>query len=264
MTKSKVVFLALIVYIVFHGFILEPNILNVTRYQVESEELAGVRIVFLSDLHLKKRDYKRLNNIVKLTRNEKPDLVFIGGDFVRNQDYSKNMDIELIASKLTLINKPIYSVLGEADWWCDGKKIVQGLRKNGIHVLENSNARVLVKRRHYIDVIGIADLTTRQPNIDKALSRTRKPRIVLTHNPDVYYDIMDEVSLILAGHTHGGQFVIPFMKPLFIQSKFGAEFASGIITTNHNKMIISKGIGTTGFPVRFNCAPEIIVVDFIK
>ena len=67
----------------------------------------------------------------------------------------------------------------------------------------------------------------------------------------------------MAGHTHGGQFVFPFTPPLFVPSKFGSEFASGLITSSKNKMIISKGIGTTGIPLRFNCKPEIVVVDFI-
>ena len=262
MTKGKVVFLLLILYILLRAFILEPNSLSVTKYQVQSKELSGVKIAFLTDFHFKKRDYKRLNKVVQLTKKQKPDLVLIGGDYAREQDNSKNMDIKLVASKLSLINVPIYSVLGEADWYADGKKIAKDLKDNGVHVLENSARRIVIKRR-YLDIIGIADLTARQPDISKALYKTRKPRILVTHNPDIYYDIMDEVTLILAGHTHGGQFVIPFTPALFVPSKFGAEFASGVIATNHNKMIVSKGIGTTGFPIRLNCVPEIIVVEFI-
>ncbi len=263
MTKGKVVVLLLIIYILLHAFVLEPNSLAVTKYKVQCKELSGVRIVFLTDFHFKKRDYKRLNKIVKLTKNQNPNLVLIGGDYARYQDDSKNMDINLIASKLSLINAPIYTVLGESDWYADGKKIARGLHNNGIHVLENSAKRIKIRRR-YLDIVGIADLTSRQPNISRALSKTRMPRIVIMHNPDLYYDIMDEVTIIFAGHTHGGQFVIPFTSLTVVPSKFGSEFASGLINSNRNKMIISKGIGTTGFPVRFNCVPEIIVVDFIN
>lgn len=263
MTKGKVVFLLLILYILLRAFILEPNSLEVTKYQVQCKELSGVRIVFLTDFHFKKRDYKRLNKVVRLAKKQNPDIVLIGGDYARYHENNKNMDVNLIASKLSLIDVPIYSVLGESDWWADGKKIAKDLKNNGINVLENSARRLVVKRR-YIDIVGIADLTTRQPDISKALTKTRKPRILITHNPDIYYDIVDEVTLILAGHTHGGQFVIPFTPPMFVPSKFGAEFASGVISTNYNKMIVSKGIGTTGFPVRLNCAPEIIVVDFVN
>ena len=75
---------------------------------------------------------------------------------------------------------------------------------------------------------------------------------------------MDETNLILAGHTHGGQFILPFSPPLFVGSKFGAEFASGLISKTQNKMIISKGLGMSGLPLRLNCKPEIVIVDFIK
>ena len=74
---------------------------------------------------------------------------------------------------------------------------------------------------------------------------------------------MEDVDLILAGHTHGGQFILPFTPPLFVPSKFGVEFASGLINTRSNKMIISKGIGTSVLPLRLNCKPEIVIVDFV-
>ena len=263
MNKQTIILLALIVFVLFRSFIVEPNSLEVTKYEIQDSQLAGARIVFLSDFHLKKHDYKRLNQVVKLTKKQNPDIVLIGGDFARGHDASATMDINIAAQKLNLIDVPIYAVLGESDWWADGKGITQGLQDNGIYVLENSSRRTVLSKK-YVDIIGIADVTTRQPNIDLAMTRTKKPRIVITHNPDIYYDIIDDVSLILAGHTHGGQFVFPFTPPLFVPSKFGAEFASGLISSAHNKMIISKGIGTTGFPVRFNCKPEIVVVDFVN
>ncbi len=263
MTKQTMVLLVLIILVVFQSIFVEPNALETTRYEMVNEQLAGIRVVFLSDFHFKKQDYKRINKIVKLTKKQDPDIVLLGGDFARSQNAKANMDAGLIASKLTLISAPIFAVLGESDWWADGKKITEDLRSNGITVLENSNRRIMVKRR-YVDIAGIADMTTRQPNISAALSKTKLPRIIVTHNPDIYYDIIDDVSIIFAGHTHGGQFIFPFTPPLFVPSKFGSEFASGLIESSSNKMIISKGIGTTGIPMRFNCKPEIVVVDFVK
>ena len=71
------------------------------------------------------------------------------------------------------------------------------------------------------------------------------------------------VTLVLAGHTHGGQFVIPFLGPFFVPSKYGTELASGLIQKTNNKLIVSKGLGTTVIPIRFNCRPEITLVQFI-
>lgn len=263
MTKQMMVLIALILYVLFRSVFIEPNSLEVTKYEIEDNRMQGVRIVFLSDLHLKKHDYKRLDNIVMLVNKQQPDLVFIGGDYANGHSMKNMMDINIAAQKLNLISAPTYSVLGNHDWWSNGNEITSTLKKNGINVLANSAVRTIVKRR-YLDIIGLEDLTTRQPNVERAFMGTRSPRIVLTHNPDIYYDIMEEVSLILAGHTHGGQFILPFTPPLFVPSKFGSEFASGLITNTHNKMIITKGLGTSVLPVRLNCKPEIVVVDFVK
>ena len=263
MTKQMMVLIALILYVLFRSLFVEPNSLEVNKYEIEDNLLQGVRIVFLSDFHLKKHDYKRLDKIVMLTNKQQPDIVLMGGDFANGHNNKNTMDMNIAAQKLNLINAPIYTVLGNHDWWSNGKEITSILKQNGISVLANSAIRTIVKRR-YLDIIGLEDLTTRQPNVERAFSRTRTPRIVITHNPDVYYDIMDEVSLILAGHTHGGQFVLPFTPPLFVPSKFGSQFASGLIMNTHNKMIITKGLGTSILPVRLNCKPEIVVVDFVK
>jgi len=262
MTKQMMVLIALFLYVFIRSVFVEPNSLEVARYQIEDKYLQGVRIVFLSDFHLKKHDYKRLSKIVSLVNKQQPDMVFMGGDFAKGHNIKNTMNMDIAAQRLNLINAPLYTVLGNHDWWSNGEEITSALKRNGITVLENSAVRTIVKRR-YVDVVGIADLKTRGPNIERALSRTRMPRIVLTHNPDIYYDIMEDVSLILAGHTHGGQFIIPFTPPLFVPSKFGSQFASGLISTTHNKMIITKGLGTSVFPARFNCKPEIVVVDFV-
>ncbi len=261
MSKQSLAAIIIVLLILIRCFIVEPNSIETTRYEIRNPQLKGLRIVFLTDLHLKKHDYKRLDKIVQATVKQNPDLVLIGGDFANGHNYKSMMDIDVAAQKLTLIDKPIYAVLGEHDWWAGGKIIANGLRKNGISVLENNNKRIMIKRK-YIDIIGLEDLTTRRPNIARAFMKTSLPRIVLTHNPDIYYSIMDDVTVILAGHTHGGQFIIPFMPPMFVPSKYGAEFASGMIENTHNKMIISKGLGTSVLPVRFLCKPEIVVVDF--
>ncbi len=264
MTKQMMIILVLVVYLFVSSVFIEPNSLKITTYEIENQRLQGTRIAFLTDLHLKKHGYKRLDKIVQMTNDAHPDLVLLGGDYANGHSADNMMDINIIGEKLKLITAPKVSVLGNHDWWANGQEIAKGLRQNGVYVLENSARRFVLKSRKTIDVIGLADLDTRTVQIAKAFRKTRRPRIVLTHNPDVYFDIFDETDLILAGHTHGGQFVIPFMPPLFVPSKYGAEFASGLVDSGQNPMIISKGIGTSVLPIRFNCKPEIVIVDFVK
>lgn len=259
---AKKVFLIILIYVVFCSLFVEPNALNVTKYEIKDPLLKGIRVAFLSDMHLKRHDYKKLDKITKLTINQHPDLILLGGDYVKSKNLKAGIDTKIVAQKLRLANVPIVAVLGNYDWWANGGVVAEGFEKNGVSVLENSSKRVIVKQK-YIDIVGIADLTTRQVDVDAAMRNTIMPRIVVSHNPDVYYDILDDVDLILAGHTHGGQFILPFSPPMFVPSKYGEEFASGLITPKHNKMIVSKGIGTSKVPFRFNCKPEIVIVDFI-
>ena len=130
------------------------------------------------------------------------------------------------------------------------------LKKYGFIVLSNSSVKI-----KNIYIAGVEDMQTGTPDVQKALENTKPPVILLTHNPDIYYDINQKVDLILAGHVHGGQVKIPFLGAMIVPSKYGAKFAEGIIEENHNKMIITKGLGTSILPVRFRSTPEIIVLE---
>ena len=265
MTKQMMVLVALFLLIVIRSVFIEPNSLEITKYEIQEPKLDGVRVVFLTDFHLGRTDFKRLNKIVSMTSAQQPDLVLLGGDFPKGHDLKSGMNPNNLAQKLSLIqvDAPIYTVLGNHDWWAGGREYTEAFTKAGIRVLDNDKRRVKIKNG-YVDIIGVADLTTRQVNLKKAMKGTKIPRIVITHTPDIYYDVIDNVSLILAGHTHGGQFVIPFTKPLFVPSKYGAAFASGLIEFSRNPMIISRGLGTSVIPLRLGCKPEIVVVDFKK
>lgn len=105
-------------------------------------------------------------------------------------------------------------------------------------------------------------MQTAFPDVSKALKDTKSPRILLSHTPDIYYDVEEEVDLILAGHTHGGQICIPFFGAPVVPSKYGSKFAERIINDGKNLMIITKGLGTSILPVRINSVPEIVVIEY--
>ena len=254
------VFLAFLLYVFVYSAFIEPNTLEVTRYKIADEKLRGIRIAFLTDFHLKRHDYKRLDKIIKTTNSERPDIVILGGDY-GNRNENNSIKMNIFAQKMQLIDAKKYAVLGEYDWYNDAQNIKKIFQANNIKVLDDTSTRVVTKRR-YFDIIGLADFQTKNPNLTKAFNGTITPRIVVTHNPDVYYNIMDSANLILAGHTHGGQFVIPYTPPLFVPSKYGSKFANGEIKETRNRMIISKGLGIARFPLRLKCKPEIVIIDF--
>ncbi len=262
MTKQMMVLLALLLYILVKGLFIEPNSLTVTKYKVESSYLQGVKIAFLSDLHLGRADYKRTDAIVKETNAQNPDAVFLGGGYGKGSNLQKSMKPDILANKLSFIKAQKYAVLAASDWAAGGRSYISAFLQNRIAYLENSNTRRNIRGK-YVDVIGLADVTARQPNIATAFAMTDMPRLVITHNPDIYYEIMDDASLIMAGHTHGGHFILPFTPAMFVASKYGSEFASGLLLPRRNPILISKGIGVDKIPFRFNCKPEIVVVEFV-
>ena len=262
MTKRTMVIIAVVLYLLFRVFILEPNALEVRDYWIEDSRLSGIKIAFLSDFNTKKSGVKRLQQIVDKTRAQNPDLLLLGGDFVYNQNLSQTLSMNSIAYAIGNIQVPTYAVLGDDDWKTDkSKTIADALRSNKIYVLDDSAVRISLKGKT-IDIAGVRDKSQKQPNITKALRRTRKPRILLSHNPDIYYDVMEDVTLILAGHTHGGQVIFPYAPALFVPSQFGSKFAGGLIKETNNTMIISRGLGTNKFPGRLNCKPEIVMIHF--
>lgn len=238
----------------FWSFFIEPNLLVIKKYKIKN--LNDKKIVFVSDFHIAKDEKRRLKKIVNTINKIEPDLVLSGGDFIKGHDGKNTLSIEEQAEILKQIKAPFITVLGNHDGWYDKDRVKTVLEKNGIKVLENSNTKF-----ENIYIAGVEDIQTGSPNINLALKDTEKPRLLISHSPDIYYDVKKKVDLILAGHVHGGQVCIPFIGALTVPSKYGTKFADGLINETENKMIITKGLGTSILPIRFCAVPEIIVIN---
>ena len=259
----KIIFLIIFICLTVWVFAVEPSMLTVKEYTIEDKELAGLKIVYAADFHIGKRDLPRLKKIVNLINAQNADMVLLGGDFVKGHKEKSTLPVNIIAQELSLIKSdyPVYTVLGNHDMWVGGDKIQKVLEKNGIKVLRNTNDFVTVNNKK-IYIAGVEDITTGFPDLVKAFSGTEQPVILLSHQPDILPKIESDVNIILAGHTHGGQVVFPLIGPILIPSAYGKKFLSGYVEDDNKKMIITKGLGTSILPVRFNCKPEINVVIF--
>lgn len=249
---SKFLIIVLILFI--WSFFIEPHLLAVKHYKVES--LKDTRIVFVSDFHISKWDKRRLERVVKLINKQKPDIVLSGGDFIKGHDGKNTLLIEKQAEVLRGIKAPVITVLGNHDGWYDKERVTNALSNVGICVLSNSNTKF-----NDIYISGVEDLQTGSPDVEKALKDTGNSRILITHSPDVYYDVKEDVDLILAGHTHGGQVSFPIIGALVVPSKYGSKMAKREINETQNRMIITKGIGTSILPIRFGSIPEVVVIN---
>lgn len=268
----KKLFLILLGFLLLWGFYIEPNMLQVKTLNFHNENLKGLKIAFVSDFHIKKHQKNRLTNIVKKIKAQNPDLILSTGDFVSGHLEKQSLGIEDITHELSKL-KPkygFYTTLGNHDWWQNGEKIEQVLSKNGIVVLGNQNTFIKINKTK-LYIAGIEDMETRNIDITKALKNTKSPTILLSHSPDVFPIITNEqnspltksIDLVLAGHTHGGQVKLPLFGALIVPSSYGQKYAEGLIVEKGKTMFVTKGIGTSILPVRFNCIPEIVVINFI-
>lgn len=262
---KKLLFIIFLSTVGIYSLFIEPNKLDITNYTIQDKELSGIKIVFASDFHINPKQQKRLEKVVELINEQNADLVLSAGDFVYGHTENSTMHPQKIADGLSKVKSKYgyYTTLGNHDGWYSNDLIQKALENNGIKVLNNENIKLKINNKE-LYIAGIEDLMTGRPDIEKALENTCSPTILLTHTPDMFTDVPNDVNLTLAGHTHGGQVRVPFFGALFTASRYGNRYAIGLIEENGKKLITTRGIGVSLLPIRFNCPPEIVVIHFVE
>ncbi len=138
------------------------------------------------------------------------------------------------------------------DWKYDGDKVRYALEKTKYNST-GKQLKELVINGKPLYIAGLADLTKRFPDVPKTMSEIKEEKsiLMLSHNPDVFPFIPNNVSLTIAGHTHGGQVNLPVVGRLIVPSAFGERYAIGFVEENNKDLYVSTGIGTSILPVRF-------------
>lgn len=254
-----IILIVLILLLGFWAVIVEPNILTVKQIKIKNKDLAGLKIVFASDFHIKPYEGYRLRRIVRSINKQQPDLILLGGDYVNGHKKNFTMPIKDIAAELGNLKSKhgVIGVIGNHDGWQGKYEIIKALESNGIIILENSNIDI-----GKLTIAGVEDLQTSRPDVEKALNGVGSNTILLSHTPDVFPDVPEYVTLTIAGHLHGGQVVFPGFPPKFIPSKYGTRYLYGLIKEDGKLLFTSRGLGNSILPVRFNCPPEYVIITF--
>lgn len=270
--KNSLAILALVAVVLgLWAFWIEPAWLTTHKCVLQlpqwHAEHRGLKVAILTDLHIGSphTGIEKLQQVVRRTNDERPDLVVLLGDLViQGVVGGRFVEPEPIAKALQGLQAPlgVFAVLGNHDWWYDGPRVQKALEAAGIVVLENQ-AHSVQHRGKAFWVVGIADLWTRKPDIVSSLRQVEgnDPVILITHNPDLFPDVPSRVSLTLAGHTHGGQVNLPLVGRLVVPSRYGQRYAMGHVVEEGRHLFVGGGVGSSILPVRFRVPPEVVFLE---
>ena len=250
---------------------VEPRSLALTRLRVAVPDWAhdGLRIAVVSDLHAGAPHVSlaRVQQVADVLAAEKPDLLALLGDYVDPRvAFAREVAPEAVARILAGIAARLgaFAVLGNHDWHEGGPRIRAALQAEGVTVLENASCAL----PNGLHVVGLADPTKSKPDIVRAYYRLpiEAVPLVLSHDPDLFPRLPPRAQLVLSGHTHGGQVDLPGLSPgLWTPSQFGDLFTGGpVLALGPKRLWVSRGVGTSRFPVRFRSRPEVAILTTEK
>ncbi len=241
--------------------------LQVVHYTLHTPRLPvvfnGLRLVHLSDLHygaLLAEPYFH-HAIAEATRLN-PDIVVWTGDYTGDDNLYRQA-IEL----LTPLAAPegVYAVRGNHDHYTEPERIGYWLRRAGIHLLDGRSVDI-VREGLKVKILGIEHPFFPEPGCRERVSREMRDAdfaIAAVHTPDMGPQLADlGIDIILAGHTHGGQWRLPIVGPPVVPSRHGRLYARGLCPLKGGGVLhVSPGIGVHTVPLRFRCPPEVTLLE---
>lgn len=253
---SYTVFIERYIILTNHYLIAVPNL---------PKAFSGFRIVHLTDFHYGSLvPLAIIRHVIQRVNRLDRDLVVCTGDYVHERVATTQIDT--VWPLLSDLTAPlgVLSVLGNHDHWASTKRSQYWLDKTNQDL--RHKVKAIEKGGEKLWIAGAGDLWEDHRDLDQILSGIPDTdcRIVLAHNPDTADSkFSGRVDLIISGHTHGGQVDIPFIGPPVLPVR-NKSYSSGLKTSPRGTgVFISKGIGWAIYPVRFNCPPEIAVLELI-
>jgi predicted MPP superfamily phosphohydrolase len=220
--------------------------------------LRGKTVAFVTDIHrgpfVSESD---VANVVRTTMALAPDLIVLGGDYSHRETQFIAPCFDLLAD----LDAPlgVYGVLGNHDYKHGLAETKAGMRAAKVAELTNRGV-ALTFGGETLHLCGVDDLWHGRPDVDAALAGVRPQDgcLLVSHNPDVAQEMPDRrVGLMLSGHTHGGQVVVPGYGAPLVPSRYGRKYAHGLCQAPETQIYVSAGTGMSVLPVRLGCRPEI-------
>ena len=241
-----------------YGFLYARHQLGVTRESIGVSGLPtaldGLRIGLMMDIHRSRWvSHDDVSDAVTMLMAERTDLIILGGDYVTLLD---RQYVGPAADALAPLSAPngVFAILGNHD---DDHDMPAALAKNGVQVLKDARTHLTINDEG-VELAGIRYWTRRLVDIAAVARGSTAPVILLAHDPRRLTEAAAlNIPLVLSGHTHGGQVVLPGLGAIAAQ-KF--PVIAGIGRLKRTAMFVSRGVGTVYVPVRINCPPEVAVL----
>lgn len=276
----------------------QNNHIVIGVYHYQTSKISGdgeqFRIVQISDLH-NARFGKKNQKLIREIEGLQPDLIVITGDIVDSNPTNISIAVDFvreIAGKY-----PVYYVTGNHEYWLsetERKELFEGIQDAGAVLLNNEkvsidvavsiNGEESVKTGESVDaeesmdtdesmdkgdasmtLIGLDDNHLDDGTLHSMIETCDKEEltVVLAHEPQ-YLDRYSDAGadLVITGHAHGGQMILPFVGPLIAPDQgFFPEYTAGEFTRKDTTMYISRGLGNSVIPVRLFNYPEIVCIE---
>lgn len=269
---ATVLLLILVVWTIWGNTALTVSTVVISGSRIPLS-FSGFRIAQVSDLH---NDEFGKNNmeLLQLLSESTPDIIVITGDLVDSQH--TDMDIALDFAKEAVQIAPVYYVTGNHEAWIQQYgKLKADLEKIGVTVLEDEAVQ-LEQGDEKVTLVGLSDpdFTINDDmfggvpamvgaKLGELTDIEESYTVLLTHRPELFETYADcDIDLVLSGHAHGGQFRLPFVGGLIAPDQgIFPKYDAGLYTDGNTNMVVSRGIGNSVIPLRFNNRPEIVLVE---
>ena len=241
----------------------EANSLSLERVEITlkrlPKKLDGFKIIQLSDTHHSPfTGLELIKRAVKIANRLRPDMFLLTGDYVSHErEY-----IAPVAAELGKLKSRYgtYACLGNHDHWTDAGLVTHLFRGEGINMLINEGLRIEARGASFW-LAGVDDYMVGKTDVPAAMkgSYPDEMKLLLAHNPIIFREAARVgIDLTLSGHTHGGQVKMrDDAKRIFPQRRLKA----GLHKRRNSQVYITRGIGTVVLPVRYQCPPEISLLE---
>lgn len=246
-----------------YAFKIEPNLAVVHRIRLgDKSKPEALNVLQLSDIQVSESyTTKRLDQVIRKVNQENPDIIVFTGDLFDN--YTQYNHEQEIIEKLGELKATIgkYAVWGNHDYGGGAARIYERvMNAANFEVLKNAGETISLVNGKKVFIGGLDDSLLGAPSIEETLSYRQRYdySVLLTHEPDVADGFIGtNTQLVLAGHSHGGQIRLPFYE---VKNVLAKKYTRGLYElSDHTKLYVNTGLGTTSIHARLGVPPEISV-----